>query len=91
MGRRAANVQRLQIGRPKLNAGDSVGADVAGSVGLVCTVKAAAELPHSKVRGRFSCQRGEAGAILDIRWRLAKRAGAVYFLFLQSLTGNSNS
>ena len=42
-------------------------------------------------RGRFSCQQGEAGAILGIRWRLAKRAGAVYFLLLQSLTGNSNS
>ena len=40
--------------------------------------------------GRFSCQRGEPGAILDIRWRLAKRAGAVYFMLLQSLTGNSN-
>jgi len=42
-------------------------------------------------RGRVSCQRGEAGAILDIRWRLAKHAGAVYFSLLQSLTGNSDS
>jgi hypothetical protein len=46
---------------------------------------------------RFSCQRGEADAILDVRWRLAKcpprraGAGAMYFLFLQSLTGKSNS
>ena len=39
----------------------------------------------------FSCQRGEADAILGIRWRLAKHAEAVYFLLLQSLTGNSNS
>ena len=42
-------------------------------------------------RGPFSCQQGEADAILGIRWRLAKHAGAVYFMLLQSLTGKSNS
>jgi len=42
-------------------------------------------------RWRLSCQRGEAGAIFVIRWRLAKHAGAVYFLLLQSLTGKLNS
>jgi hypothetical protein len=42
-------------------------------------------------RGPFSCQQGEADAILGIRWRLAKHAGAVYFSLLQSLTGKSNS
>jgi len=43
------------------------------------------------VRRRLSCQRGESDAIVGIRWWLAKPAGTVYFMPLQSLTGNSNS
>jgi hypothetical protein len=88
-GRRTSSGCKLVSTKP--GASDPIGADVAGLVALVCTVKAAAGLPHSKVRGRFSCQRAEAGAILDIRWRFAKQAGAVYFVLLQSLTGNLNS
>jgi len=50
--------------------------------------------PRDKmVRGRrrFSCQRGEADAILKCSLPAGESRGAVYFLLLQSLTGNSNS
>src|SRR5258708_40302705 len=40
--------------------------------------------------GRFSCQRGEADAILKCLVPAGESRGAVYFFLLQSLTGNSN-
>ena len=42
-------------------------------------------------RGRLSCHRGEADAILKCSLPAGESRGAVYFLLLQSLTGNSNS
>jgi len=74
---------------PLVNERESV--DGVGLVGLVCIEKAAAGLPHSKARGRFSCQQGEADAILKCSLPAGESRGAVYFLLLQSLTGNSNS
>ena len=43
------------------------------------------------LRWWFSCQRGEADAILKCSLPAGESRGAVYFLLLQSLTGNSNS
>jgi hypothetical protein len=42
-------------------------------------------------RGRFSCQRGEADAILKCSRSVVETCGAAYFVPLQSLTGNSDS
>ena len=67
------------------------GEGAAGLVGLVNILKAAAGLPHSKGRWRFSCQRGEADAILKCSLPAGESLGALYFVLLQSLTGNSDT